>query len=71
MTNKTWPDTGYAQQMGNLVILLWTNRGVAKETRRERVLVARAFVGVRNRNQEGEGACCTGFLVGGGEAGGV
>jgi hypothetical protein len=40
--------------------------GVSKETRKERVPVARAFVGVRNRNQEGEGACCTGFFGGGG-----
>ena len=66
MTNKTRHDTGLSEPIENLVILLWTNRGVAKETRRERVPVARAFVGVRNRNQEGEGACCTGFFGGGG-----
>ena len=40
-----------------------------KGNRRGRVPVAKAFVGVRNRNQEGEGACCTGFSVCGGEVG--
>ena len=39
--------------------------GVAKETRRYRVPVARAFVGVRKRNQEGEGTCVSGIWVGG------
>jgi hypothetical protein len=38
--------------------------GVAKETRKERVPVARAFVGVRKRNQEGEGTCVSGIWVG-------
>jgi hypothetical protein len=33
--------------MVDLVILFRTNRGVAKKTRRERVPVAQAFVGVR------------------------
>jgi hypothetical protein len=37
--------------------------GVAKETRRYRVPVARAFVGVRKRNQEGEGTCVSGIWV--------
>jgi len=39
--------------------------GVAKETRRDRVPVARACVGVGKRNQEGEGTCGPGILVGG------
>jgi len=32
-----------------------------RETRRERDPVSRGFVGIRKRNQEGEGTCCTGF----------
>ena len=55
--------------MVDLVILLRTNRGVAKETRRERVPVARAFVGVRKKHQEGKGACCTVFFLVEGEGG--
>jgi hypothetical protein len=35
--------------------------GLGRETRREKDPVARGFVGVRKRNQEGEGTCCTGF----------
>jgi hypothetical protein len=34
------------------------------ETRRDRVPVARAYVGVRKRNQEGEGTCVSGIWVG-------
>jgi hypothetical protein len=39
--------------------------GIAKETRRDRIPVARAYVSVRKRNQEGEGTCGPGILVGG------
>jgi len=35
--------------------------GLGGETRREKDPVSRGFVGVRKRNQEGEGTCCTGF----------
>jgi hypothetical protein len=49
---------------GRGYLLHWFFGGeVVRETRMERVPVARAFVGVRKRNQEGEGTCCTGFLV--------
>jgi hypothetical protein len=43
-----------------------------REIRRESVPVALAFMGVRKRNQEGEGTCSTGiFLRGEGEGKGT
>jgi hypothetical protein len=45
-------------------VLMLTIAG-SSETRRDRVPVARAYVGVRKRNQEGEGTCGPGSLVGG------
>jgi len=47
-----------------LHVLMLTIAGTS-ETRRDRVPVARAYVGVRKRNQEGEGTCGPGILVGG------
>jgi hypothetical protein len=45
-----------------LHVLMLTIAGTS-ETRRDRVPVARAYVGVRKRNQEGEGTCGPGILV--------
>jgi hypothetical protein len=50
---------------GRVYLLHWFfGRAEARETRRERVPLAPALVGVRKRNQEEECTCCTGFLVG-------